>query len=115
MTIPGISGIDGAAEGDGRGAAAGGEGPADGDGIGAGGRETAGVREGTGPGCGAALIPGIGGMGFAAGAGWLGPMLIPGIVMAMFCMADMRFVSESTRNCAEVTTRSPSASPETTG
>ena len=114
MTIPGMSGIGCTAADDGRGAG-GGEGPAGGDRIDAGGRGRGAVRDGAGPGGGAALIPGIGAMGFAAGAGWLGPVVIPGIVMAMFCMADMRLVSESTRNCAEVTTRSPSASPETTG
>ena len=49
------------------------------------------------------------------GAGLLGPMSIPGMLIAMFCIAAMRFVSESTRNWAEVTTRSPSATPAATG
>ncbi len=67
-------------------------------------------------------MPGMFGMvvepaaeGGAAGAGLPVPMSIPGMLMAMFCMAAIRFVSESMRNCAEVTTRSPSASPEITG
>jgi len=44
MTIPGMSGIGGAAVSDGRGAAAGGEGPADGRGIGAAGSDRAARR-----------------------------------------------------------------------
>jgi hypothetical protein len=101
MSMPGIAGAVGAPDGAGVEGAGGG---------------CAGVWVGLDMG-----IPGIGGIGGAlaggvgGAGGLLGPMSIPGMLMDMFCMADMRLVSESMRNCAEVTTRSPSASPEMTG
>ena len=54
------------------------------------------------------------GAGGATGVDLFGPMSMPGMLIDMFCMADMRLVSESIRNCADVTTRSPSTRPETT-
>ena len=49
------------------------------------------------------------GNALADGAGFAPPMTMPGMLIAMFCMAAMRLVSESMRNCADVTT--PSARP----
>ena len=43
------------------------------------------------------------------------PDFIPGMVKDIDCIADWRFVYESMRNCADVTTRSPALSPVKTG
>ena len=105
MSMPGIGGIVGVGAGDGAGVCP--------RWLGGGAPEAEGGAEGVMPG-----IPGIGGIAEPPGVldvGFCVPMSIPGIVMLMFCMAAIRFVSESTRNCALVTTRSPSDSPESTG
>jgi hypothetical protein len=68
------------------------------------------------PGIAAALpLGGTGDVPLPAALGDGLPISMSGIDIDMPCIAAMRFVSESIRNCAEVTTRSPSVMPEMTG